>query len=109
MDEETTSSAHSLTVDRVLCESAAICLAYQIYELDDEAKAVILTKNGGNSDEPKNPLAPGGWVTVEDLANPTSITHKEMQALVLESARACPFNAIIVKDKVGNQIWPPIE
>lgn len=97
---------YSVLVDREMCQTAAICLAYNIYELDDESKAVLLTKNGLNSDDPSNPLASEGEVVVEDLVNADSASVEEMRAMVLESAKACPFNAIIVKDKFGNQIWP---
>ena len=82
-------------------------MAYHIYELDDEAKAVLLTKNGSNSDDPNNVLATkDGFVQVEDLLNEDNKDIDEMRRMVLESAKICPFNAIIVKDKDGNQIWP---
>jgi len=98
---------HSVAVDREMCQTAAICLAYNIYELDDESKAVLLTKNGLNSDDPANPLHDGeGAVTIEDLVNPTSVSLEEMREMVLESAKACPFNAIIVKNAAGEVIWP---
>ena len=97
----------TVRVDRDMCQTAATCLAWHIYELDDESKAVLLTNNGQNSDEPSNPLTTSdGEVKVEDLLNPSSVGLEEMRALVLESAKACPFNAIIVKDKSGKQIWP---
>jgi ferredoxin len=101
----------SVRVDRELCQTAATCLAWHIYELDDEAKAILLTKNGSNSDDPKNVMAtPDGDVLVDDLLNPEdkNLTREHMRALVLESAMACPFNAIIVNDADGNQIWPPL-
>lgn len=103
---EEAASVATVEVDREMCMTAAVCLAYQIYELDDEAKAVLLTKNGSNSDEPGNPLSKNGEVAVEDLINPDSVRLEEMRQLVLDSAKACPFNAIIVKDSEGNQIWP---
>lgn len=96
----------TVMVDRDMCQTAATCLAYHVYELDDESKAVLLTKNGSNSDEPDNELAIDGEVAIKDLKNPDNRSLEEMQALVLESAKACPFNAIIVKDADGNQIWP---
>ncbi len=100
----------SVRVDRELCQTAAVCLAYHIYELDDESKAVLLTKNGSNSDELSNVLTTeDGLVKVEDLLSPEgTLSKEEMQALVLESAKICPFNAIIVYDDAGNQIWPEI-
>lgn len=99
----------SVAVDRQMCQTAATCLAFHIYELDDESKAVLLTKNGSNSDDPKNPLATAeGSVLVEDLLNDDNMSIEEMRALVLESAKSCPFNAIIVKDANGKQIWPEL-
>lgn len=90
-----------------MCQTAATCLAFHVYELDDEAKAVLLTRNGQNSDEPGNPLATAeGFVRIEDLAIPEHLTLEEMREAVLESAKACPFNAIIVRDAEGNQVWP---
>lgn len=100
------SAVESVTVDREMCQTAITCLAFHVYELDDESKAVLLTKNGLNSDDYKNDLAPNGVVKIDDLLNTDGRSREEMQALVLESAKACPFNAIIVKDKDGNVIWP---
>lgn len=96
----------TVTVDRMLCQTAATCLAYNIYELDDEARAVLLTNNGLNSDDPANPLSRDGEVSVESLLNEDSVSLEEMRELVMESARACPFNAIIVKDEAGQILWP---
>ncbi len=105
MSEEAT--PHSVFVDREMCQTAAICLAYQMYELDDEGKAVLLTNNGQNSDDVTNPLRDSeGEVLISDLANPDNRTPEDMQQLVLESAKICPFNAIIVRDADGKQIWP---
>jgi ferredoxin len=97
----------SVQVDRELCQSAATCLAWNIYELDDESKAVLLTSNGLNSDDIQNTLAsPDGTVLVSDLVNEDNQSLTSMQEAVLESAKSCPFNAIIVRDDQGNQIWP---
>ena len=98
-------------VDREICQTAATCLSYHIYELDDEAKAVLLTNNGDNSDNPNNPLVTSeGGVSIDNLLQPTDtpLSRAHMQSLVLESAQACPFNAIIVTDDQGNQIWPKL-
>lgn len=110
MSEDTViGKPHSVQVDRELCQSAMTCLAWNIYELDDESKAVLLTQNGSNSDEPTNPLTSSdGTVLVKDLLNTENVSLAEMQERVLESAQICPFNAIIVKDEAGNQIWPPL-
>ena len=94
-------------VDREMCQTAATCLAYRMYELDDESKAVLLTKNGLNSDEPSNPMTTAdGFVQVDDLINPDNLSPEAFRELILESAKACPFNAIIVRDAAGKQIWP---
>jgi len=108
--EETPKPAATVRVDREICQAAATCLAFHMYELDDESKAVLLTKNGLNSDDPNNPLTTSdGTVKIEDLLNPNGEKSlEEMQALALESAQICPFNAIIVHDADGNQIWPPL-
>jgi ferredoxin len=105
MPEE--SQPFSVGVDREMCQTAAICLAYHVYELDDEGKAVLLTENGLNSDDPGNQLRDAeGFVNIADLVNPDGKSPEEMQRLVLESAKICPFNAIIVRDPEGNQLWP---
>ncbi|MEK7540347.1 MAG: ferredoxin [Patescibacteria group bacterium] len=70
----------SVEVIRELCIGAASCvsLAPETFELDPEAKAII-----------KNPKG-----------NPS--------ADILAAAQSCPVNAIILKDKRGNQIWPKV-
>jgi len=100
-------AGHTVEVDRELCLTAAICLAYGIYELDDEGKAVILTSNGSNSDEPGNPLQQDGRVLLSDLIDSGAMTEEELKERVYASAQACPFNAIIVRDANGTPIWPP--
>lgn len=107
MLEINSDNVFSVGVDRDLCQTAATCLAYDFYELDDEAKAVLLTKNGLNSDDPENELATDGFVKISDLS-PISEDISIAQKKALDSARSCPFNAIIVRDKDGNQIWPPL-
>jgi ferredoxin len=98
---------YSVTVDREMCQTAAVCLAYNMYELDDEGKAVLLTK-GGQSEEARALMLDRmeQTVTIDDLVNPDNKSPEEMRRLVLESAKICPFNAIIVKDSEGNIIWP---
>jgi ferredoxin len=67
-----------IEVIRDACIGAASCvaLAQKTFELDEEAKAIILDKKG-NSDED-----------------------------ILEAAKSCPTDAIIVWDDEGNQLWP---
>lgn len=107
-EEDTTQQPATVAVDREMCQTAATCLAFHIYELDDESKAVLLTKNGLNSDDPANPLTNAqGEVKMEDLLlSDSTTTIEQMRELVMESARACPFNAIIVRDAEGRQIYP---
>lgn len=100
----------SIYVDREMCQTAATCLAYSVYELDDEAKAVLLTRNGLNSDDTRNDLIrEDGFVAIKDLVNSENLDLAKLQEMALESAKVCPFNAIIVKDQNGNQIWPPLD
>lgn len=107
--EPDSNAVTTVRVDRELCQTAAICLAFNIYELDDEAKAVLLTSNGSTSDEPSNALRTAdGDVRIQDLLNTGGKTLEEMRAMVLESAKLCPFNAILVHNAEGGQIWPPL-
>lgn len=96
-----------LKVNRDLCQTAATCLAFKFFELDDEAKAVILTQNGQNSDQPGNPQSDSeGLVELENLAHLEGLSDLEIQTMVMESAKLCPFGAIIVYSQTGEQLWP---
>jgi ferredoxin len=100
-------SAAKLRVDRELCQTATTCLAFRFFELDDEAKAVILTKNGQDSETPGNPCVDqNGFIDLDQLLQPEDLTESTLSALALESAMLCPFGAIIVQDQDGNQLWP---
>ena len=70
---------YTVTVDRTLCIGAATCIAVapKAYTLDKENKAIILP-------------------TIEE----------ESDQALLDSAKACPVAAIIVKDETGKQIYP---
>lgn len=78
-------------VDRDLCIGAASCIALlpEVFELDEEGKAVIKRLAGDKSSD---------WTDVKQLS-------AEAQ-MVLEAARSCPTNAIIVEDDDGKQIYP---
>lgn len=82
MDETNSPNSERLVkeaqVDRTLCIGSASCvvIAPKVFELDEEGKAIVLTVDGANDET------------------------------ILEAARSCPVNAIIVKDKDGNQLWP---
>lgn len=69
---------YRIRVDRDLCIGAASCvaLAPEIFQLDNDGIAIITNADGA---------------TVEAL---------------LEAAKSCPTNAIIIEDPAGNQIWP---
>jgi len=69
----------SVKVDRDLCIGAATCIAVAVktFNLDTEAKAVILD----SADE-------------------------ETREAIIEAAKSCPTAAIIIKDEKGKQIYP---
>lgn len=75
----TLKSGHKVWVDRNLCIGAATCIAVspKVYQLDGEAKAVILE----TADED----------TIENI---------------IESAKACPVAAIIIEDAQGQRVFP---
>ncbi len=78
-------------VDRDLCISAASCIALlpEVFELDDEGKAVMKTKDS---------IKTSDWVTYDKLS-------ADVQK-ILEAARSCPVNAVIIEDDLGKQIYP---
>lgn len=65
-------------VDRDLCIGVGNCVAYAptVFELDQESKAVVL--------------------------DPSSVDDD----ILLEAAKSCPENAIIVEDDEGHQLYP---
>ena len=65
-------------VDRDLCIGVGNCAAFAptVFELDQENKAVVL--------------------------NPSSVDDNTL----LEAAKSCPENAIIVEDDEGRQLYP---
>ena len=74
-------AGYEITVDRDLCVTLAICIgiARKTFQLDTEGKAVIIDPDG------------------EDFET------------ILEAARGCPVNAIILKDPNGKRLWPDPE
>lgn len=68
-----------VVVDRNLCIGAASCVAVapKTFVLDNEAKAIFLD--------------------TADQENPETI---------IDSAKACPVAAIIIRDETGKQIFP---
>lgn len=104
-----------IRIDRDACQTAAICLQYQLaeteimYELDDDSLAVIKTRDAADSNKPDAaaPLADAeGWVDLKDVAGYDPANEEKMRTLALESAKNCPFNAIIVEDDNGAVVWP---
>ena len=69
----------TMRIDRNLCIGAATCVAIapKAWELDGEAKAVILDSADQETDEN-----------------------------LIESAKSCPVMAIIITDETGKQIYP---
>lgn len=75
---KTTKSGKTVIVDQDLCIGAATCVAVapSVFQLNEEGKAYILDAD--------------------------SVDEETM----LQAAKSCPVNAIIIKDKDGNIIWP---
>lgn len=71
----------AVVIDRDKCIGSASCVAIapDVFDLDDEGKAIV--KEGAS---------------LEDV-----------QA-ILDAAKSCPVDAIIVHDADGNQIWPEV-
>ena len=92
-------------MDRDACQTAAICLQYQLdetkpmYELDDESLAVIKTTANAKEDA-------DGYIDLKEVAGYDESKKEQMEEIALESAKNCPFNAIIVTDDAGKVIWP---
>jgi ferredoxin len=65
-------------VDRELCTGMAYCIgvAPDVFKLDDEGKAVVL--------------------------DPSVVDDETL----LEAAKSCPMDAIILEDDEGNQVYP---
>ena len=70
---------YKIMVDRSLCIGAATCVAVapKAFELDNEAKAIILPTN----------------------------TEEEDQT-ILDAAKSCRVAAIILTDETGKQVYP---
>lgn len=69
---------YKIKVDRELCIGAASCvaLAPEIFQLDNEGIAIITDPDG------------------------------TLFEALMDAAKSCPTNAIIVEDNEGNQVWP---
>ena len=83
-----------IKVDRDLCIGAASCVAVypEIFQLDEESKAIILKKDGSTtSDE-----------TSIDLLSCAAVDDDNL----LLAAQSCPTAAIYLYDATGNQLYP---
>lgn len=82
---------YKVKVDRDLCIGAATCVAIapNTFELDSEGKAVIKKKDGSLTSD---------FVKYEDI--------NDAEENVLNAAKSCPVNAIVVVeiDEQGNEI-----
>ena len=72
------SKIKKVIVDRPACIGAGSCavLAAKTFELDEEAKAIILDEHGDSDDD------------------------------IIEAAKSCPTDAIIIESTDDEQIWP---
>ena len=80
-----------IRVDREKCISAASCVAIapDTFELDEEGKAVIKSKDGKKTSD---------WTDYKNLS--------EAEQIILDAAKSCPTEAIIIEDDNGKQIFP---
>jgi len=78
-------------VDRDLCISAAACVSLlpEVFELDEEGKAIIKKIIGQADSE---------WTDLKNL--PVDVQ------VIMATAKSCPTNAIIIEDDSGQQIYP---
>ncbi len=82
-----------IIVDRDLCIGAASCVvvAPEVFELDDENKAVIILKDGKRE---------------QHQAEKSQLQTSLDDDTILLAAQSCPVKAIILEDENGNQIYP---
>jgi len=87
-------SIKTLAIDRDQCIGAASCVAVypDVFEIDEEAKAVLKLK--------------GGEVT----SDRTDITALDVSSVdddtLLLAAQSCPTAAIYLYDETGEQVFP---
>ena len=72
-------NSQKITIDRDLCIGAATCLAIapEVFVLDNEAKAIIISTADSTDD-----------------------------ATILDAARGCPTAAITIEDRDGQKVYP---
>jgi ferredoxin len=83
-----------IKIDRDLCIGAASCVAVypEIFQLDEENKAVVLKKDGVNTSDQTN----------IDLLSCAAVDDDQL----LLAAQSCPTAAIFLYDEHGNQVFP---
>lgn len=81
-------------IDRGLCIGAATCVALEpkIFQLDDEAKAVVVDINDSSK-------------TYQEYVY--EVNGKLQEESILAAAKSCPTSAIIIIDEeTGKQLYP---
>lgn len=84
----------TLAIDRDQCIGAASCVAVypEVFEIDDEAKAVLKLNNGDVTSEKTE-------ITALDVSSVDDDT-------LLLAAQSCPTAAIYLYDENGTQVFP---
>lgn len=77
-------------VEREKCISASSCVAIlpEVFELDDEGIAIIK----------KEVVNPDGTIRIDEV--------KVTKQTLLDAAKSCPTEAIIIEDDDGKKIYP---
>lgn len=93
-DHKKKGSISSLYVDRDLCIGAASCVVVypEVFEMDEENKAVMILKDGKRTSEMINVTA----LNVEAVDD----------EMLLLAAQSCPTLAVFLFDDEGNQVYP---
>jgi ferredoxin len=83
-----------IKIDRDLCIGAASCIAVypEIFELDEENKAVVLKKDSSKTSDHTN----------VDLLSCQAIDDDQL----LLAAQSCPTAAIFLYNEAGEQLYP---
>lgn len=84
----------TLSIDRDQCIGAASCVAVypDVFEIDEEAKAVLKLKDGETTSKKTD-------ITALDV---TSVDDD----ILLLAAQSCPTAAVYLYDEEGNQVFP---
>lgn len=83
-----------IKIDRDLCIGAASCVAVypEVFELDEESKAVVLKRDGSKTSEQ----------TSVELLSCASVDDDQL----LLAAQSCPTAAIYLYGEDGTQLYP---